>query len=283
MSADVAVSESASLSVPAALFSTELFSPPAGFVRLRLTVAYHGAQFAGWQSQPQARTVQDTLHAAFARLGATQAARPVAAGRTDAGVHADAMPVHIDVPDSFRLAPERLARALNAHLPPDLSVLDAAPASAGFHARFGCTGRAYIYRLWVAPQRHPLWADRALHVSGPLDKEAMNAAAAVLIGTHDFAAFATREDRHTVRELRRLEVQSAGDIWEIHVQGESFLRHMVRGLVGTLLLAGQGRLTPTQTADILSGGERARAGANVPAHGLTFSGAEYGQLVYRRG
>lgn len=251
-------------------------------MRLRLTVAYHGAQFAGWQSQPQTRTVQDTLHAAFARLGATDAARPVAAGRTDAGVHAEAMPAHIDVPGSFRLAPERLARALNAHLPSDLAVLEAALAPAGFHARFGCTGRAYTYRLLVAPQRHPLWADRALHVSGPLDANAMNAAAAPLLGTHDFAAFATREDRHTVRELRQLEVSVTGIIWEIHVQGESFLRHMVRGLVGTLLLAGQGQLTPDQIGTILSSGERAQAGANVPAHGLTFSGAEYGKGVYRR-
>ncbi|UQN07829.1 tRNA pseudouridine(38-40) synthase TruA [Deinococcus sp. QL22] len=258
-----------------------LFAPPAGFIRLRLTVAYHGAGFAGWQSQPQTRTVQDTLHEAFERLGAGGAARPVAAGRTDAGVHADAMPAHIDVPDSFQLAPERLARALNAHLPPDLAVLDALPAPTGFHARFGCTGRAYIYRLWTAQQRHPLWADRALHVLGQLDAEAMNAAAAALIGTHDFAAFATREDRHTVRELRMLEVRRVGEIWEIHVQGESFLRHMVRGLVGTLLLAGQGHLTPAQTADILQGGQRARAGANVPAHGLTFSGAEYGHMLYR--
>jgi tRNA pseudouridine38-40 synthase len=270
--------------VPAAavLPDAPLFAPPAGFIRLRLTVAYHGAEFAGWQSQPQTRTVQDTLHGAFARLGAGESARPVAAGRTDAGVHADAMPVHIDVPEGFRLAPQRLARALNAHLPSDLAVLDAAPAPANFHARFRCTGRAYIYRLWTAQQRHPMWADRALHVSGALDAWAMNAAAAALIGTHDFAAFATREDRHTVRELRKLEVRMMGDLWEIHVQGESFLRHMVRGLVGTLLLAGQGQLTSAQTAEILKGGQRAQAGANVPAHGLTFSGAEYGKMVYRR-
>ncbi|THF70735.1 tRNA pseudouridine(38-40) synthase TruA [Deinococcus sp. Arct2-2] len=268
------------MSADAVLPAAPLFAPPAGFVRLRLTVAYHGAQFAGWQSQPHTRTVQDTLHEAFARLGASGAARPVAAGRTDAGVHAGAMPAHIDVPDSFGLAPQRVARALNAHLPPDLAVLEAAPAPAGFHARFGCTGRAYIYRLWTAQQRHPLWADRALHVSGLLDAGAMNAAAATLIGTHDFAAFATREDRHTVRELRKLEVRTTGDLWEIDVQGESFLRHMVRGLVGTLLLAGQGHLTPTQTADILQGGQRARAGANVPAHGLTFSGAEYGERTF---
>ncbi|MEF2276961.1 tRNA pseudouridine(38-40) synthase TruA [Deinococcus sp. YIM 134068] len=260
-----------------------VFTPPEGFTRLRLTVAWDGADFVGWQAQANAPSVQETLDAARARLGGEGAARPVAAGRTDAGVHADAMPVHLDVPPGFRVPPDRLARALNAHLPPTVAVLDAVPAPAGFHARFSCTERRYVYRLLAAPQRHPLWADRALHVSGPLDVEAMNRAAAALIGTHDFAAFATREDRQTVRELRALTVRpgpavTGGRVWEVHVAGESFLRHMVRGLVGTLLLVGGGRLEEREVAAILAGGMRAHAGANVPAHGLTFAGASYAGL-----
>ena len=258
-----------------------VFSPPPGFTRLRLTVAWEGAGFAGWQAQTNAPSVQETLHAACARLGGEGAARPVAAGRTDAGVHADAMPVHLDVPLAFRVPPDRLARALNAHLPPTVAVLEAAPAPAGFHARFSCTERRYVYRLLTAPQRHPLWTGRALHVSGPLDVEAMNRAAAALIGTHDFAAFATREDRQTVRDLRALTVRpgpavTGGQVWEVHVAGESFLRHMVRGLVGTLLLVGGGKLGGEAVAAILAGGTRAHAGANVAAHGLTFAGASYG-------
>lgn len=257
------------------------FAPPPGFLRLRLLLAWDGAGFAGWQSQPRAPSVQDTLYAAFARLGAEGAARPVAAGRTDAGVHAEAMPVHIDVPQSFRVPAERLARALNAHLPPSVAVLEAAPAPPGFHARFSCTERRYTYRLLNTPQRHPLWRGHALHVPGTLDVPAMNAAAATLLGTHDFAAFATREDRQTVRELRALAVQPGpvvpgGRVWEVRVAGESFLRHMVRGLVGTLLLVGGGRLAAEDVAAVLAGRERAEAGANVPAHGLTFTGASYG-------
>ena len=241
-------------------------------------MAWDGQGYAGWQSQPNAPSVQDTLQAALLRLGATQAFRPVAAGRTDAGVHAEDMPLHWDIPHTFRLTPERLPRALNALLPRTVSVLHAAHTPANFHARFSCTERRYIYRLLVAPQRHPLHEGRALHVPAALDRHAMNAAAALLLGTHNFAAFATQEDRQTVRELRRLDVQEAGgNLWEIHVHGESFLRHMVRGLVGTLLLVGQGKLAVSDVPRILAAGQRAQAGANVAAHGLYFVGAKYGQ------
>lgn len=250
------------------------YAPPEGFVRLRLTVAWDGAAYAGWQFQPGAPSVQDALHRALLRL-TPDVFRPVAAGRTDAGVHAEAMPVHVDVPAGFGVPLPRLARALNAWLPPTLAVLDVAAAPPGFHARFSCTERRYVYRLLRAPQRCPLWAGRALHVPGELDAAAMNAAAARLTGTHDFAAFATQEDRQTVRELRGLSVVPGHPVWEIHVAGESFLRHMVRGLVGTLLLVGAGRLEAAAVTDILASRRRARAGANVAAHGLYFSGASY--------
>ncbi|UBV42500.1 tRNA pseudouridine(38-40) synthase TruA [Deinococcus taeanensis] len=253
------------------------FRPPERHRRLRLTVAWDGTPYAGWQSQPNAPSVQDTLHEALRRLGGG-AFRPVAAGRTDAGVHAEAMPAHVDVPETFRVPPGRLARALNAYLPASVAVLAAADAPEGFHARFACTERQYVYRLLVHPQRHPLWHARALHIPHPLNVTAMNAAAAALTGTHDFAAFATQEDRQTVRDLRHLHVQPGPLIWEVTVHGESFLRHMVRGLVGTLLLAGQDRLDPDDVRAILNSRARSRAGANVPAHGLAFTGAVYAGL-----
>ncbi|MEW6421143.1 MAG: tRNA pseudouridine(38-40) synthase TruA [Deinococcota bacterium] len=263
--------------------ATPRFVPPPGSRRLRLLLAWDGAGFAGWQAQRDVPSVQDTLYAALVGLGAEGAARPVAAGRTDAGVHAEAMPAHVDVPQSFHIPAEKLARALNAHLPPSVAVLEAGEAPAGFHARFSCTERRYTYRLLNTQQRHPLWRGHALHVPRPLDVSAMNAAAARLIGTHDFAAFATQEDRQTVRELRALAIHPGpvvpgGRIWEVRVAGESFLRHMVRGLVGTLLLVGQGKLGLEEVAAILAGRERARAGANVPGYGLTFMGASYAEL-----
>jgi tRNA pseudouridine38-40 synthase len=253
-----------------------LYAPPEGFTRLRLSAEWDGRDYAGWQAQHNAPSVQETLHTALLALGGEGAARPVAAGRTDAGVHAEAMPLHWDVPQDWRLPPGRLARALNARLPASISVQEACPAAPGFHARFACTGRRYVYRLWTGAQRSALWHGRALHVPGPLDAGAMNRAAAALLGRHDFAAFATREDRQTVRELRALTVlPGPAGVWEVRVEGESFLRHMVRGLVGTLLLVGQGKLPGEAVGAILDGRVRAAAGANASPHGLYFAGASY--------
>lgn len=249
------------------------YRPPPGALRLWLELEWDGRAFLGWQSQPGGRSVQDTLHAAFAPL--VEAARPVAAGRTDAGVHALKMPVHVDVGAGLRLPPERLVAALNARLPPDLAVLSARPAPPGFHARFSCLERAYLYRLLLSPTRRPLWEGRALWVTGQLDLAAMQEAAAQLIGVHDFAAFATREERQTVRELREVRLEPVPQGLDLHLRGESFLRHMVRGLVGTLLEVGRGKLSPADIGDILASRQRSRAGANVPAHGLYFAGARY--------
>ncbi|WP_237724922.1 tRNA pseudouridine(38-40) synthase TruA [Deinococcus alpinitundrae] len=265
--------------------ATRFYRPPQGYVRWRLILSWDGAAFVGWQSQPGARSVQDTLRDAVLPLVGSEAevARPVAAGRTDAGVHAEAMTAHLDVRlGSFKPGPAQLARAINASLPPDLAVSAIEPAAPGFHARFSCTERAYVYRVLNEPQRRPLWAGRALHRSGPLDLNAMRRAAALLTGLHDFAAFATQEERQTVRDLRRLDVRRMGELTEFHVAGESFLRHMVRGLVGTLLKVGEGRLDPAQVAAILASRQRAQAGANVPPHGLYFAGAEYGERRQHR-
>ena len=260
------------------------YRPPRGFERWRLTLSWNGADFVGWQSQPGARSVQDTLHAAFLPLcrSPETVARPVAAGRTDAGVHAEQMTAHLDVPaDSLRPRPGQLARALNARLPRDLAVLEASPAPTGFHARFSCTERAYLYRVVCAPQRLPLWEGRALHVARPLDTAAMRRAAALLIGDHDFAAFATQEERQTVRRLHRLDIletrHASFTLTEFHIAGESFLRQMVRGLIGTLLRVGAGQQGAEEVRQILASRQRARAGANVPPHGLYFVGANYPQ------
>lgn len=254
-----------------------MYAPPPGFLRLHLTAQWDGAGFVGWQSQARGRSVQDTLHGAFGRFA--EAARPVAAGRTDAGVHALCMPLHIDVREgSLRPPLKRLTRALNGVLPPDLAVLRAELAPPGFHARFSCSSRAYLYRILRSEVRLPLEEGRALRVSGPLDLAAMRAASLPLLGRHDFAAFATREERQTVRELLTLELREVGPILEVHLSGASFLRHMVRAIVGTLLLAGQGKLAAGDVAGILVQGERGRAGANVPAHGLYFAGAGYSTL-----
>ncbi|ADY25647.1 tRNA pseudouridine synthase A [Deinococcus proteolyticus MRP] len=253
------------------------YAPPQGWTRVLLTVAWDGSAYGGWQSQPNAPSVQDTLHAALNRLG-LEAARPVAAGRTDAGVHALNMPAHVDL-HAPRIPPERLALALARQLPRSVAVLSAQAAPAGFHARFSCTQRRYLYQILNAPARHPLEEGRSLWVRGQLDLSAMNAAAQHLIGLHDFAAFATKEDRQTVRELQRLAVTASplpyGQRVTLAVVGESFLRHMVRGLVGTLIAVGQGKLAPEAVAEILASGDRRQAGINVAPDGLYFAGAGY--------
>ncbi|MFC4454363.1 tRNA pseudouridine(38-40) synthase TruA [Deinococcus sonorensis] len=258
------------------------YAPPPGFRRWQLEVQWDGAHFLGWQAQAEGRTVQDTLFAALGPLAAS--ARPVAAGRTDAGVHAECMSLHWDMAETMTLPASQLQRALNARLPHDLAVLGCRPAPPDFHARYSCLERAYVYRLLNRPVRSPLLDGRALHVPQPLDVAAMQQAALSLLGEHDFAAFATREERQTRRRVHRLELHPAGDLLELHpagdllelhIAGESFLRHMVRGVVGTLLLVGRGALDPAAVAGILASGDRRQAGPNVPPHGLYFAGARY--------
>jgi tRNA pseudouridine38-40 synthase len=254
------------------------YAPPTGHTRSRLEVQWHGAGFVGWQSQPGQRNVQDTLQGAIVGLAPKLvhvALRPVAAGRTDTGVHAENMTVHWDISNELRLPPERLASALNGRLPADLSVLALSPAEANFHARYSCVSRSYVYRVLNAHQRHPLWQGRALHVSQLLDIAAMQQAAQRLVGDHDFAAFATREERQTRRTLYCLDVQQHGELVEFHLTGESFLRQMVRCLVGTLLLVGRGELNANGVSTILASGNRAKAGPNVSPQGLYFAGASY--------
>lgn len=256
------------------------YAPPGGHTRYRLEVQWDGTDFIGWQSQPGQRSVQDTLQAALTGLAPDTpgvALRPVAAGRTDTGVHAENMTLHWDVSDRLKLLPERLIRALNGRLPPDLSVLSLSPAAPDFHARYSCLSRSYTYRVLSSQQRLPLWRGRALHVPQPLDTAAMQRAAERLVGDHDFAAFATREERQTRRTLYRLDVLAHSPVVEVHLTGESFLRQMVRCIVGTLLQVGRGDLTPDGVSAILASGDRAQAGPNVSPQGLYFAGAHYAE------
>lgn len=186
------------------------------------------------------------------------------------------MPIHVDVREgTLKVPPARLPLALNALLARDVAVLDVTAAPRGFHARFSATSRSYVYRLLPSAVRSPLWEGRALLVSPNLDVNAMGAAAATLVGRHDFAAFATREERQTTRDLLVLDVRASGDLLEVHVTGESFLRHMIRGLVGTLLLVGEGKLGVDDLRSVLNGKDRRLAGPNVAPHGLYFMGASY--------
>jgi tRNA pseudouridine38-40 synthase len=243
--------------------------------RFALVVEYDGRPFMGWQRQPHGPSVQGALEAAvLAITGETVAVH--AAGRTDAGVHALAMRAHCDIVKP--IGAFRLMEALNARLrPAPVAVLACQPVADDWHARFSCMGRAYEYRL--VNRRAPLTWERGLawQVPQPLDAEAMAAAAAMLVGRHDFTTFRSAHCQadSPVRTLDRLTVARTGDRIAVIAAARSFLHHQVRSMVGCLALVGMGRWTPDDVGEALAARDRARLGLNAPPDGLYFTSALY--------
>jgi tRNA pseudouridine38-40 synthase len=246
-------------------------------MRLRLTVEYDGAGFAGWQLQASDRTVQGTLEAAFERVTG-QGVRVYGAGRTDSGVHATGQVCHLD--SETRLSPEDLCRALNAVLPDDLAVRGVECVPEGFDARRDVLRKRYEYRLLNRPEPSPLRCHRTWHIRAPLDVAAMRAAALPLLGKHDFAAFrgapgGPPPDESTIRTLEVLEICPEGDEIRLVAEGRSFLRYMVRNLAGTLVEVGRSQRPPESVAALLESRDRGRAGPTAPAQGLCLVGIVY--------
>lgn len=237
--------------------------------RIKLTVAYVGTAYHGWQIQKNGLTIQEVLEARLSRICA-QPVRIHGSGRTDAGVHARGQVAHFDAPESSRDIPWQ--KALNAMLPEDIAILDAQPAGADFHARFSVRSKRYAYTLWtepryVLPQRAPfVWPVR------DLDAGAMDQAAGLLTGTHDFTAFqnAGTEIKGTVRTLAPI-VRTPGTHpaeWIFHFQADGFLKQMVRNLMGLLVEVGRGRLKPEDAGRILQTRDRTQAPSTAPPQGL---------------
>jgi len=236
----------------------------------RFTLEYDGAGFAGWQAQAGGeRTVQDTFESAIEQVTGRRL-RVAASGRTDAGVHALGQVVSAQI--DTELPPAALQRALNQILPEDLVVLSAERAADDFHARHSATGKLYCYRVWNDPTRSPLRASRTHWVPRALDVPAMSKAAKAFVGRHDFAALqaAGSEVESTLRTLARVDIERepSGELvfW---VEGDGFLRHMVRNLVGTLLEVGAGRRSIESIAELLASEDRRQAGPTAPARALT--------------
>jgi tRNA pseudouridine38-40 synthase len=242
--------------------------------RFRITVEFDGRPFAGWQRQDGLPTVQGAIEAAIhAFSGETVAVH--GAGRTDAGVHAEAMVAHFDLEKP--MTPFRLTGALNAWLRPlPVAVLACAEAP-GFHARFDCTGRRYRYR--IVNRRAPLTFDKGLAwlVATPLDAGAMHAAAQRLLGHHDFTTFrsAACQSASPVKTLDRLDVARVGDDVIVTAAARSFLHHQVRSMTGCLKLVGEGRWSADDLSAALAARERTALGLNAPPDGLFFTGAYY--------
>jgi tRNA pseudouridine38-40 synthase len=237
-------------------------------VRLILTLEYDGTPFHGWAAQPGLPTVEAALRTA---LGETFALvdHLAVAGRTDTGVHALGQVVSVDLEGGP--PPERAAAALNPRLPDAVTVLEAREAPGGFHARRSARSRTYRYRLFTRPTPSPFEVRRSWWVPRPLDEETLVAAAAAIVGEHDFRAFTPTQTQHEVfvRIVERAEWVRRGDHLDLEITADSFLRHMVRSLVGTMLEA------PASIPKLLDGRSRSEAGSTAPPWGLYLVSVAY--------
>ncbi|MNX36738.1 tRNA pseudouridine synthase A [compost metagenome] len=243
--------------------------------RYRFTVEYDGSAYNGFQAQTDQPTVQGAIETAVTAFTG-QTVRIAAAGRTDTGVHATGQTCHVDLERDW---PARtVMNALNAHLMHEaVAVLDCAPVSDDWHARFTANGRKYLYRILSRPGRPALDRGRVWHVKKPLDAEAMHAAAQSLIGLHDFTTFrdAQCQSASPVKTLDVARVARVGEEVHLVFEARSFLHRQVRSMAGSLAEVGLGRWAVADLADALAAQDRARCGAVAPSDGLYLTGVTY--------
>lgn len=242
--------------------------------RIALGLEYNGRAFRGWQSQADGGTVQDALESALSAI-ANERISTLCAGRTDAGVHARLQVVHFDTEVQRPIT--AWERGVNTLLPESISVRWAKQMPEDFHARFCAHGRRYRYMLINRPQRPGLWHGRCGWFHVPLDLQRMQAAAATLLGWHDFSAFraAACQAKSPLKLMRHAEVRQAGNLFVFEFEANAFLHHMVRNLVGTLVYIGKGARPVEWVAELLETRDRRQAGLTFPPDGLYFCGPLY--------
>jgi len=240
-------------------------------LKFKLTIAYDGSAYAGWQVQKTGTGVQEKVESALAKLFPSRP-RLHSSSRTDTGVHALGMVAHFEAPRTeCKMTPRKLALALNAWLPHDIRILATARARENFHARFDATGKQYRYFAWNHTAMNPLLRHSAWQVARPLDFRAMRAAARRFVGKHDFKSFAaTRnyEMETTVRTLTRCDFKKNGPLLTFIIEGDGFLYKMCRGIVGTLVQIGLGKFSADEIEPMLAKKDRRVAGMTAPAPGL---------------
>lgn len=235
--------------------------------RIALSVEYDGSQFYGWQSQQQGRTVQTAVETALSRV-ADETVQVVCAGRTDTGVHALGQIVHFDT-DAVRTDRSWILGA-NANLPADVSIHWAMPVEPSFHARFSAQSRSYRYIILNRSFRSAIFKHRACWHHRPLNVEWMSLAATHFLGEHDFTSFRAIacQAKHARRYIETLQVTRTGDFIVIDITANAFLHHMVRNIVGTLMVIGHEEQPPDWVADLISARDRSLAAATAPSQGL---------------
>ncbi len=233
----------------------------------KMTLAYDGTSYRGWQVQPNDDTVQGRLEEALGRM-AKEPVRVTGAGRTDSGVHAEAQVAHFTLARPIR--EDGILKGLNTLLPPDIRVTEVVRAPDGFHARYSAREKTYRYRLYCAPVAHPYRARWTLHVPQPLDGDAMRAAAAIFVGEHDFTTFraAACSAKTSLRVCTASRWIDAAPELVYEVTANGFLHHMVRNMVGTLLEVGRRKMRADEITTLLEARDRNLAGPTAPASGL---------------
>ena len=243
-------------------------------MRFKLVIEYDGTEYHGWQIQPNGRSVQAVVQDAVARMTG-ESTSVVAAGRTDAGVHACAQVISFSLQRT--ISPETLVRGLNALTPPDIGIQRAETVPDDFHPRRAARSRVYVYRIWNAPWLSPFWRRYAWHVRHRLDDERMRAAATFLIGEHDCSSFqaAGCEATQPVRRVLRSEIERRDELVTYTIEANGFLRHMVRNIIGTLVEVGSGDRQADDLRALLAARDRTQAGPTAPARGLCLAYVRY--------
>jgi tRNA pseudouridine38-40 synthase len=248
-------------------------------VKVKLTIAYDGTNYSGWQVQTSGIGVQQRIEEALAQLF-PGVQRIHSSSRTDTGVHALGMIAHVEIPKAqLRMSMRKLPLAINAYLAEDIRISAATRCRADFHARFDATGKQYRYFVWNHHAMNPLLRHQAWLVPRRLDLEKMREAAALLLGKHDFKSFTASRNYEvecTVRTLQRCDIKRSGPLLTFIIEGDGFLYKMCRGIAGTLVQVGLGKFKPDALRDILHSKDRRDAGMTAPAHGLVLWKVFYG-------
>lgn len=244
--------------------------------RIKLTVAYDGTDYCGWQVQPNGMTVEEILNRELSALTGEEV-KVIGASRTDAGVHAEGNVAVFDTETG--IPAERIAYALNCRLPEDIVAVRSEEVPGDWHPRYQCSVKTYEYRILNREMPDPVCRRSTVHVSYPLNLGDMRTAAGYLKGEHDFKSFCSphTEVKDTVRTVHSLEIEKEGDIITVRISGNGFLYNMVRIIVGTLINVGRGACPPEKVKEILEARDRRKAAATAPAKGLVLKYIRYGK------